>query len=141
MKGQNLSYILRFRPLFYSFFSSLRISMILILGLEKVIESFPFVSCFYTLNIYIYIFEALESNPDIIQIRDSCVLYWHCRRKLIDKFNCQLLQSSKCLLRFVQKKKKKKLDLKRNSIVRNWAGFGPIHKPWPMDRPHRLSDK
>ena len=25
--------------------------------------------------------------------------------------------------------------------VRNWAGFDPIHKPWPMDRPYGLSDK
>ena len=25
--------------------------------------------------------------------------------------------------------------------VKNWAGFDPIHKPWPMDRPHGLSDK
>ena len=25
--------------------------------------------------------------------------------------------------------------------VRNWADFGPTHKPWPMDRPHGLSDK
>ena len=25
--------------------------------------------------------------------------------------------------------------------VRNWAGFDPTHKPWPMDRPQGLSNK
>ena len=25
--------------------------------------------------------------------------------------------------------------------VRNWAGFDPTHKPWPMDCPHGLSNK
>ena len=33
------------------------------------------------------------------------------------------------------------IDVKGLIFVRNLSGFDPIHKPWPMDHPHEISEK